>query len=161
MMDDSQRQPGGNSPDARVPAQLSAVEAELHQLAQRLADSVALPEPQGACVFEAGQKAGCAQTTKVQCDMLGGTWFAGAACPEHGAATNADGNNGRDPVLDALALRQLALVGTALGTPEPLGTCVYAAGNTARESEMSQLQCELVGGIWFRNGGGTDPAPPR
>ena len=161
MMDDAQCQLGNDRPDARVTAQLSAVEAELQQLAERLADSVALPEPQGACVFEAGQKARCAQTTKVQCDMLGGTWFAAAACPERNAATNVDGNNGHDPVLDALAQRQLALVGAALGTPEPLGTCVYAAGNTARESEMSQLQCELVGGIWFRNGGGTDSAPPR
>jgi len=36
--------------------------------------------PEGACAFVKDGVAGCLPTTKAACDVLGGTWLAGAAC---------------------------------------------------------------------------------
>ncbi len=152
-MDASDRESTAATGEIPQPAPRSPVEAELRQLAERLRGSAAAPEPRGVCVFPVGDQARCAQTTELQCALLAGTWVADAECPAGPGAPGNCGTQTLGPVEEALTLLQSRLTAAAHDPSAPAGTCVYAAGNEACRAEMSALQCDLLGGVWFRSEG--------
>lgn len=154
--DASPREP---EPDAETPqaAPPSAAEVELEALAQRLRESAEPAEPLGVCVFPAGAKSCQATATRVQCEMLSGTWLNGARPTD--AQGNPGGGDASGAVAAALAELEKSLAATPQVSPAPLGTCVYAAGNVACRAEMTELQCDLLGGIWFGGPGETATEP--
>lgn len=147
-------EPGADTPQT---APRSAAEVEIEALAQRLRESAELAEPLGVCVFPAGAKSCQATATRVQCELLSGTWLSGAPLPDAQGSPGVGEASGA--VAEALAELEKTLAATPQDPPPPLGTCVYAAGNVACRAEMTELQCDLLGGIWFGGPGETATAP--
>ncbi|HVP13013.1 MAG TPA: hypothetical protein VMV94_17695 [Phycisphaerae bacterium] len=130
--------------------QPSPVEVELRQLADRLRDPATAPEPLGTCVFAVGDKAVTAQTTELQCAMLNGTWCKGAEAAQQSETSAEQVPATPVPVEEAVTQLQSKLAAAPGQQAEEMGVCVYAAGDRACQAGMSQLQCELLGGVWFR-----------
>lgn len=141
--------PNGTGDEVAESTQPSPVDEELQHLTERLRETSAEPEPLGMCVFGAGVTAVCAETTAVQCALLVGTWRAGSTA---GAESPAQGNSAddSDPSVRAkITELETKLASVKQEQAEETGVCVYAAGTKACRGEMTMIQCELLGGIWF------------
>ncbi len=157
-MDAVDRAPDTPTTETPPRAARSPVEIEFESLAHRLRGAPAGPEPLGTCVFFVGDAVGTAATTELQCEMLAGTWVPGATSTPAGGGSSAFASGTSDPVAAAVASVRTRAAGKSRRRAAEKGTCVYAAGNRPCRAEMSQLQCELLGGVWFRSQ--TSGVPP-